>query len=154
MDTKPFSARALKKACELFLKDLNALPEEAYTKDFGAKTRNVADIVYEVNLVNDHIGMVIRGEKPFEWPDEGWIKAPADFHTKAVVIAAFEKSSAKIVETADSFSTEEMEAKFVDEERETTRSERCYFMALHLWYHCGQLNFIQTLIGDDEWHWK
>lgn len=27
------------------------------------------------------------------------------------------------------------------------------FMAVPLWYHSGQLNFIQTLLGDDEWHW-
>lgn len=41
----------------------------------------------------------------------------------------------------------------VTEHGETDRSERCRFIALHVWYHSGQLNFIQTLLGDDDWHW-
>ena len=148
------AAKSLKSACEMFIKDLQALPEEVYDKSFGPKVRTLADIVYEVNLVNDHVGMVIRGEEPFEWPEGGWIRAPKGFGGKEAVIAAFVQSSNKIVATAEGFSPEEMEGKVQTEHGETTRVERCRFMTLHLWYHLGQLNFIQTLLGDDEWHWN
>ncbi len=148
------AARVLKNAFKLFLQDLQALPEDACDKSFGKATRTVADIVYEVNLVNDHVGMVIRGEKPFDWPEDGWIKAPEDFRTKEAVVGGFEKSSAKILETVSAYSDEELAAKFKTEDGETTRDERCRFMTLHLWYHSGQLNYIQTLLGDDAWHWK
>ncbi|AIE86013.1 hypothetical protein OP10G_2645 [Fimbriimonas ginsengisoli Gsoil 348] len=137
------------------MKDLQALPEEAFKKDFGGKTRTVADIVYEVNLVNDHVGMVIRGEEPFVWPEgAAWIKAPEGFGAKDDVIAAFQKSSEKIISTVDAYSVEELEAPLQTEDGETNRAERCRFMTLHVWYHGGQLNFIQTLLGDDAWHWK
>lgn len=136
------------------MKDLQALPEDAFSKSFGPATRTVADIVYEVNLVNDHVGMVIRGEEPFDWPEEEWIKAPPDFKTKAQVIDAFEKSSQKIIATAEGFSHEQLEKPFETEGKETTRYERCRFMTVHLWYHSGQLNFIQTLLGDDAGHWN
>ncbi|QYK54403.1 MAG: DinB family protein [Fimbriimonadaceae bacterium] len=154
METKTIATNALKSACRIFMQDLEALPAEAFTKKFGPKVRTVADIVFEVNMVNDHIGMVIRGEKPFDWPEGGWITAPDDFQNKDVVIEAFKNSSERIIATAESFSEEEFTTPFTTEEGETTRFERCRFMGLHLWYHSGQLNFIQTLIGDDEWHWS
>src|SRR4051812_410897 len=153
IDTKKTAHAGLKSAFSLFLKDLQALPDEAFDRKFSDKTRTVADIVYEVNLVNDHIGMVIRGEKPFDWPEEQWIKAPEDYRCKDVVIAGFEKSSQKTLDTVEAFTKEQMEETIQTEEGETTRFDRCRFMTFHTWYHGGQLNFIQTLIGDDTWHW-
>ena len=147
-------AKTLRKACANFSKDLHALPETAFAHQFGEKTRTVADIVYEVILVNDHVGMCIRGEEPFDWPESQWITAPNDFNTKSVVVEAFDASAAKITETADSFSEEDLKVAVQTEHGETNRSERLRFMALHLWYHSGQLNFIQTLLGDDGWHWN
>ncbi len=147
-------AIGLKNACALFLKDLEALPEDAFCKSFGHTTRSVADIVYEVNLVNDHVGMAIRDEEQFEWRNDGWIKAPAEFCSKDQIVDAFKKSSQKIVETAESFTPEQLAEKFTTNGKETTRAERCRFMTVHIWYHCGQLNFIQTLLGDTDWHWK
>lgn len=154
MDIQKVAVNPLRSACNVFLKDLRALPEEAFQQNFGGKSRTVADIVYEVNLVNDHIGLTIRGEELFPWPENGWIRAPQGFEGKEVVIAAFEKSADKIVATAESFSAEQLEETILSDEQETTRFERCRFMALHLWYHAGQLNYIQTLLGDEEWHWK
>jgi len=154
MDAKAIGTNSLKGACRVFLQDLNAIPAEAFAKSFGPSCRTIADIVYEVNLVNDHIGMVIRGEEPFEWPEGGWITAPEDFSSKETVVAAFEASSNKIMETVEGFTPEQFEEPIMNDGKETNRFERCRFMALHLWYHSGQLNFIQTLLGDTEWHWK
>ena len=143
---------SFERAINIFLKDLQALPEEAFTKSFGPATRTVADIVYEVNMVNDDIASVMQGQKASDWP-EGWVKAPADFNTKDIVIAAFSASSANALAVASGFSNEELEAPLQTEDGETTRGDRCRFMTIHLWYHSGQLNFIQTLLGDDAWHW-
>lgn len=154
MDTKTIAANGLKSACKRFKQDLEALPEEAFTKTFGPATRTVADIVYETNLVNDHIGMVMRGEEPFKWPEELWIKAPEGFCTKAAVIEAFTRSTEKIFATIDSFSSEELESPLETEDGESTRFAQCAHMTLHVWYHSGQLNFIQTLLGDAAWHWN
>ena len=153
METMTAPARSLKSACGNFLKDLQHLPEDAFCKSFGASCRTVADIVYEVNLVNDHVGMVMRGEEPFVWPEGDWIKAPAGFCDKETVVAAFAESSERIVATASGYSQEEIDAPLQTEEGETTRAERCRFMTIHLWYHGGQLNFIQTMLGDAAWHW-
>lgn len=153
IDLKDVAVSGLESAIRMFTADLESLPEEAYTKKFGEKTRTVADIVYEVNMVNDHIGMTIRGEEPFPWPEGGWIVAPEDFASKAVVMQAFQASAEQFLETAKGFSLEDLEATVATEWGDLTKFSRCRFVAWHLGYHSGQLNFIQTLVGDDGWHW-
>lgn len=129
------------------------MPEEAFGTSLGGKARTVADIVYEANLVNDHLGLVVRGEPAFDWPDEGWIRAPENLRAKATVIQSFDDSSGRLVEALESLSEEGFLQRILTEEGETTPFERCRFATLHLWYHSGQLNFMQTLLGDDGWHW-
>lgn len=154
IDVVSLAVKGYRGIAKLMLKDLEALPEGAFTNPFGPKTRTVADIVYEVNLVNDHIGMVIRGEKPFDWPEGGWIKAPEDLDSKQAVVEAFRVSSDRFGETAESFSGAALCEPFDTGEAVTTRLERIRFATVHMWYHSGQLNYIQTLIGDDVWHWN
>ncbi len=143
---------ALKGVTNLFLKDLRALPEDSFDRSFGLKTRTIADIVHEVNLVQDHIGLTIRGEELFDWP-EGWITAPDNQRTKEAVIAAFEKSSALIIKTVEELTYEDLERRIVNEHGEQNVFQLCRHITIHLWYHSGQLNYIQTILGDDAWHW-
>jgi hypothetical protein len=95
----------------------------------------------------------MREVEHFEWP-EGWIKAPMELSTKEAALAAFDESSRRIIETVEGFSNDQWNAPLETDDGVTDRFERCRFMTLHLWYHSGQLNFIQTLMGDDAWHWK
>ena len=152
MESKEIALRGLQGAFGLFSKDLDALPEDAFDRCLGGKARTVADIVHEVNLVNDHIGLTMRGEPLFDWP-EGWITAPDGQRSKETVIHAFKLSSDRIVSTVEAMTDEQLAGTVQTEQGETTRFERCRFMQVHTWYHSGQLNFIQTLLGDDGWHW-
>lgn len=130
------------------------MSEEAIVHRFGPETRTVADIVFEVNLVNEHVGIVMKGEKPFDWPSGGYIVAPTGFDSKEIVLEAFRSGTQRLMAIAESFSEAEFQEPLQTEEGVTTRYERCQFMALHIWYHSGQLNYIQTLLGDSEWHWN
>lgn len=154
MATETQAARSLARAFTIFSQDLEAIPADAYTQRFGPVTRTVADIVHEVNLVNDLAAIEMREEAPFPWPEGEWVIAPEELNSKEAVISAFETSRQKCLETAGLFSTEQMDERIVTADGDTTRAERCRFMTLHLWYHSGQLNFIQTLLGDTGWHWS
>ena len=150
---KEIARKNLASAVKEFGEDLAALPETAFGHHFGGKTRTVADIVYEVVLVNDHIGMVLRGEEPFAWPAGDWITAPAEFQAKDVVLERFRASSQVLLATLEGFSEEELRGMIQMESGERTRFQRFEFMTWHLAYHSGQLNFIQALLGDDKMHW-
>ena len=150
-DPKSIAINMLKSSYYLFSTDLEHLPEEAFDRSFGPACRTVADIVYEVNIVNDREGRIVRSEEPLPWPD-GWIKAPQDFRSKETVIAAFKESMDRFIATIERYSDEDLLAAIPDD-GETNRYAKCRFVALHNWYHSGQLNFVQTLLGDDGWHW-
>ena len=152
MNAHAIALGSLKSAFRVFIQDLEALPQDAFDKCLGGKARTVADIVYEVNLVNDDIARNMAGEASAEWP-EGWIKAPEGARARQAVIDSFVASSSRVLSQVEAYTNEDMDTKVVTEHGETDRSERCRFMALHVWYHSGQLNFIQTLLGDDDWHW-
>ncbi|HEV2474155.1 MAG TPA: hypothetical protein VGS41_15870, partial [Chthonomonadales bacterium] len=62
-DPKNIALGMLRSSYRLFSKDLEVLPESAFTQSFGSACRTVADLVYEVNMVNDHVGLTIRGEE-------------------------------------------------------------------------------------------
>lgn len=147
MDVKATALGGLKSAFRVFLQDLEALPEDAFNKSLGGKARTIADIVYEVNLLNDHIRLTVRGEPLFDWP-EGWILAPEQARTKEAALRSFQSSSERILATIEDMTDEDLEAPLQTDNGETTRLERCRFMTLHVWYHSGQLNYIQTLLGD------
>lgn len=119
----------------------------------GGKARSVADIAYEVGLVNDHVRRTLAGEELFEWPD-GFVAAPADLQSKEAALTNFRAQAERVLALVDGLDEEAMERSITTEHGETNGFERIRFMTLHLWYHSGQLNFIQTLLGDDGWHWS
>ena len=152
MDTKTIVKNALNSAFRLMRIDLHALPEEAFTQSFGPKTRTVSDIVHEVNLVNERELREMLGEETDVWPD-GWVVAPSDLQTKQSVIDAFEKMVKRTIDIAESFTNEQLEEAIQVPDGEATRFAKFRFIVVHTWYHSGQLNFVQTLLGDDEFHW-
>lgn len=143
----------MKGAIGLLRKDLEALSQEAIFKVFNAETRTVADIIYEVCLVNDHLGMCLRGEEPFEWPETGFIRAPEGLDSKEKLQAHFEGSCQTFLSTLQGMSSQQLAEIIEIDGSQVTRYSRFRFAASHMWYHSGQLNFVQTLFGDTAFHW-
>lgn len=153
MDLKANVLSSLKVAVSHFIKDLEALPEEAVFARHGGTSRSAADIAYETALVNDEMRAIIVGEAGPVWPEEEWTHAPEAWKTKAEVVAFFSESADKLVALAESFKADEFEVIAKSEKSERTRFERFQFAAMHTMYHCAQLNFIQSMLGDGEMHW-
>lgn len=153
MDLKSLAEKDVKGSFHLLKSDIKALPQDAIFKKFSDQTRSVADIIYEITLVNDHICRTISKKDLFDWP-EGWITAPSDWTTKEQVMAAIKESANLVKSTLTPLTEEEMSSPVETEHGPTNILERFQFIAKHNWYHSGQLNYIQTLIGDDQWHWN
>lgn len=143
----------VKGSFSLLEKDLNATPEELFSKTLGGKARTIADIIFELIEVNDHIGATIRDENPVDWAYKGWITAPENFQSKETVIAGLLHSRDRFLDGLEKMSEEALAGVVQTEHGETTRAARCRFVAMHNWYHSGQLNYIQSLNGDDGWNW-
>lgn len=153
MDFKKFAVDKVQNSFELLQIDLDHIPEEDYDRVLGGQARTVADLVYELNMVNDHVGLTMRGEPLFDWP-EGWLRAPVGLKDKESSLAAFRGSMDQFVKTVQGLTEEALFETILSDGRETTRFQMAIFVAQHNWYHSGQLNFIQTLLGDAAWHWN
>jgi uncharacterized damage-inducible protein DinB len=153
MDIKETTLKSLHRSFSFFLKDLENLPEDVFSRSLGGKARTVADIVHEVNLTNDALRLSLLGAPVFDWP-KGWVLAPEAVRAKDIVIQSFRTSSEQVIQTVAQMSLEDLEATIQTDYEEATRAEHCRSMMVHLWYHSGQLNFIQTLLGDEASHWS
>lgn len=69
-------------------------------------------------------------------------------------MTAYRETAERLKALIAAWTADALTAKVTTEHGETDRGERCRSITLHLWYHSGQLNFIQTLLGDAGWPWS
>jgi hypothetical protein len=153
MDTKDATLQSVTRVFRFFLQDLENLPEDAFKKSLGGKARTAADIAYEVRLTNERLCRDLRGLPSEEAPNP-WTHAPEDVRSKDAAIASFRTSSEEVLQLIERLSREELEEVVPGVLGEARRADHCRAMTVHLWYHSGQLNFIQTLLGDSAIHWS
>ena len=153
MNAKEKTLHSINRTFRAFSQDLEALPDDTFPRSLGGKARTVADVVYEVNLTNDWLRLNLLGEPVLNRPN-AWVTAPEEARTKETAIASFQVSSEQVIHLVEQMALEELEGIIQTELGEMTRAELCRSMTVHLWYHSGQLNYIQTLLGDAESHWS
>jgi hypothetical protein len=151
--TKEKTLSSVTRVFRFFLQDLENLPANVFDTSLGGKARTVADIAYEVRLTNERLCRDLQGQPSAEQPN-AWAVAPEDVRTKEVTIRSFQASCEQVVQVIERMSLEEMEEVIPGVLGEASRADHCRSMTVHLWYHSGQLNFIQTLLGDSDFHWS
>ena len=153
MNTKEKTLGSVTRALRFFQQDLENLPPEVFEKSLGGKARTAADIAYEVRLTNERLCRDLQRLESSESPN-AWTVAPEEFRTKEAAIASFQSSADQVVALIERLSVEEMEEVVPGVLGDASRADHCRAMTVHLFYHSGQLNFIQTLLGDSEIHWS
>lgn len=153
IDARGYLIGWLKGLTGMYSADINAIPDDKWTATHGGCTRPAnevtADAVSLLIWCTEALkGNVLSG-------DESTMKQLAsEMSTKAV-------ATAKLAEAADAFCAALAQAS--DETLNTTVTPPwqmpapLYMIAQiavsHVWYHDGQLNYIQCLLGDDKIHW-
>ncbi len=154
VDLKKPILQELKDSGKRYLQDLDALSEDAVLSSPMGGARTAADMTYECTVVNKRMADRVRGNDPGPWPfADGWAVAPEDQRTKSALIAGFSKSFDDLVAAAESVPEEEFDRGVPTSDGETPIWQLISFASLHLNYHCGQLNYIQSLHGDMAVHW-
>jgi hypothetical protein len=154
IDARGYLIGGLKGVTGMYSADINAIPDDQWTATHGGCTRPANE------LTADTISLLIWTAEALKGNvisgDEGaTMKAlTAELANKNVAIA-------KLSEAADAFA-----AALAGASDETLNSvvtppwqmpAPLYVLAQitvsHIWYHDGQLNYIQCLLGDDKIHW-
>jgi hypothetical protein len=155
LDLKAYIKENLEGASSRFVQDLEALTDAQLQAEYGEGSRKAIDFVYETIFVNQMIATRLRGEEPAKWPWEGsWATAPDGFATAADAIAGIKESTAALQAAVDAVPDDQLLTKVQAGDRETSAFEGANFAALHMMYHDAQLNYLQSIGGDLEMHWK
>lgn len=136
----------------LYAKDLEAMTGEMLAFKSG-KSRSGFDLTYEVVALHR---LVIAGATGTTLPrsrPEGWMTAPESYASKEVAIADFKASIEELMEAVRGASPERLDAIVESPLGPLPVSRLVGIVPMHIMYHSGQLNYIQTLHGDDELHW-
>jgi hypothetical protein len=137
-----------------YLDDLDAMTHEQLASPFAGNARSGYDFTYEVALVNRKLAERIAGQEP-EWPQsEGWVTAPAEFCTKDACRSELAESCDAVIAALQARGPEGALAELTTKRGPSSPYETAAFAAMHTMCHAAQLNYIQTLHGDTEMHWK
>ena len=130
----------------MLVKDVQALTEEVFAKTYGGVTRSAADVTAETtrslidatDRVNGGSGTDVEG---------------TPFGTIAEATTALTDAAAGLAEALQSNADSLSETTTARWGQEMSRYQYCNIMVNHVWYHDGQICYIQELEGDDKNHW-
>lgn len=149
-----FLIQRINNSASCFTADLNAMPEDSLDRSPGGKARTAFDLTFEVVELNRIVAGRARGEQtPFD-DSEGWTRAPESYKNKATAIADFEDSVQQLVDALAHASDEALAASVETPFGDVTLARLAEIVPRHIMYHSGQLNYIQTWLGDEVFHWN
>jgi hypothetical protein len=157
--TQGVDARAYLKGWAMALadmtsKDIRAIPEEKWTATYGGCTKPACEVTTDaVSLmlwVNEALkGNVIETDEPDARDRVASLCASREGAISALVQAC-RVFGAALTEASD----EALNATITPPWKMPAPLYMLANIAVsHIWYHDGQLNYIQTLLGDDKVHW-
>ena len=155
LDPKTHLKGMLARIKGLVANDLNAIPVEKRNVSPGGAGRTPLNIVAECAHVNQRCSQYLKTLVPPDRlsPEEREAHLNS-FDTAEKALAYLEETAAELAEAIDGFDDakwgETTEFPFG---RPMTLFGIAELPSVHLMYHDGQLNYIQTLYDDTEVHW-
>ena len=142
--------KGLRQVHGLLTKDIAAMTDEQLSHKPREETRSAFDVVYEVGYTNNRMATRLKGEDPGPWPfGDAWATVPDELANRDAIAEYLNSSVENLISSIGEDPTRTMTTPMGD----STALEQIQFAAIHMAYHSGQLNCIQTLHGDTAMHW-
>ena len=150
-DVKAYLSSQISLGLNRFVADLSALTEEQRRSSPGGMARSPYDMAFELATVNNDLASLMKGHPQREDEEEGWTKAPEDFMELGKAKHALEMETRDFLEALQAVPEADLDKSL---DSGTTSPLRIATMVnRHMHYHDAQLNYLQTLYGDQEVHW-
>ncbi len=135
---------------ELIVKDAAFIPKEKFSFCPMGCAHTAADILTEVAGANVAIANSLTGAKP----DEEFGKKVGQASTLEEIGDLVLESARIVVKAIESFSDADLDRDVTLPWGMTLPISQAIFLPVsHMTYHDGQINYIQTLLGDSAFHW-
>jgi hypothetical protein len=140
-------------AAALFNTDVTHMTDEMLASSPGGKARCGFDLIYEVALINRLVAGYAAQDGTVFSPPEGWVVAPDAFRQKTVALDNFNESVSAACSAIRALPAERLDEIVDSPLGKVPLSRLAGILPMHIMYHSGQLNYIQTMHGDDNFHW-
>ena len=155
IDTKALIGMWTRRQAMMYCKDLDALTEAQYVAANGGVTRTAQDITKEVaGFCHVVAGLVSNPGTPMPSEEEAMANSPA-LNTIAEGTAAVTAGAEALAAAVENASDETLGSMITP----PWGGDPMPVLVLaniassHIWYHDGQINYIQALNGDSAVHW-
>lgn len=135
---------------ELLIKDTKHIPEEKFAFCPMGCAKTARDILAEIAIVNVMLAKALTGAEK----DEEFARRVEQASTLAELGELMSESAAVVVDAIDSLSEADLDKEVTMPWGATFPLWQAIFLPTsHMTYHDGQINYIQTLLGDSTFHW-
>ena len=136
-------------------KDLKAIPKDKQNSTFGGCTRSALNMVAECGGNCRVMGQILKGEAVGAMTDEARMAHYNSFDTEEKVLAHLNENVEYLIGVVQESDNET----FGDDctgfpYGQMSRFGVAQLPGVHMMYHDGQLNYIQTLLNDEQVHWR
>lgn len=138
----------------LFGADLRAMSHDDLAANCGGASRSGYDFLYELTgFFTTFAGLLSNGPSDIEGPQGGWVRAPEEFQVKESAIQAMDAAADHFASVIKNYEGDFTTDVFPSPVGPFTPLGMANMAVSHLMYHSGQLNYIQTVRGDTDFHW-
>jgi len=140
-------------ARRLFCADVDAMPEDLLSATSGGASRCGFDLIFELSgMYHTFAGLLSAGDGTISGP-KGWVRAPLDFRRKDDALSGLQSAFDAFTNALKSYAGNVLTDEFSSPVGPLTPLAMANLAAWHTMYHSGQLNYIQTIHGDESFHW-
>lgn len=141
-------------AHNLFSADLRSMDEDSLRSNCGGQSRCGFDFIFEmIGFYETFGGLLANGPSDIEGPGGGWVRAPEEFCVKDSAMSALDAAVDRFRSVIEGYSGDFLKDVFPSPVGPFTPIGMANLAVWHTMYHSGQLNYIQTVRGDVDFHW-
>lgn len=154
VDARGYLVGWLHGVTDMYVKDINATPDEVLFKSHGGCTRPGNEIAADtLGLIRWTTDALNGNSREMDMGAE-MAEAASKLTSKAAIVEAMQTSSAALGEAIKNASDETLNKMVTPPWKMDAPLFILATIAVnHIWYHDGQINYIQALNGDAEVHW-
>jgi hypothetical protein len=154
IDARAFLAGWLEQLTGMYVVDINAIPDENWPQSQGGVARACPELNADTVNMLIYTTLAIKGEAEGFAFETNYPKLTEASATKEAAIQVFKEASAGLATAIREASEEAMLAPVATPFGMTMPLFSLAQIAVsHVWYHDGQFNFVQALLGDEKVHW-
>ncbi len=152
MDVRSCLAAWLEVVTGMTVADIAAIPDDKWNEPFGGCTRPGAALLADTVTNLNWTTAALKGQESDAYSHMASLAS--DFGNKCAGIDAFKAASAEMATALRECSDETLSSSILALWQMPTPVWMLAHIAVsHIWYHDGQFNYIQSLLGDDKVHW-